>query len=376
MNKRAIKPLKLRFGARYAFCAGAPFSLIICEDFIMSDKKLFVLGLGIALSLGLAVGCDDDDSKDADNGSGETTAEEGYLATCKKPDAKTPIYVEDDPVRSKIEAATYLAQYCSIPEYYTKDEFQNATVADQGIGASCFCFGKDCEYMKYERPEVGGIASQNEAYRAKYKLQQAMFGCDGVPETHNGAVRTCFRSSEVANIKPAIYFPYGTCALAMSQCNVEIEKNNVKAADGTIDQTKTAAQQKTSRDTICGFATFGDPSIGGEGADNAAYAEKLSEFTSCPSGDVLIDFVMPIEVTLMNSYADLNVRACFQGCKQDSDCHGFGVYDPIVKKQSGTKCVTVENASGAKAGVCFDPATVTGVEDSMRLVDAGNFAQE
>ncbi len=78
----------------------------------------------------------------------------------------------------------------------------------------------------------------------------------------------------------------------------------------------------------------------------------------------------------MNSYADLKIRACFQGCKQDSDCHGFGVYDPIVKKQSGTKCVTAENASGEKAGVCFDMATIAGVEDSMQLVDAGNFAQE
>ena len=29
-----------------------------------------------------------------------------------------------------------------------------------------------------------------------------------------------------------------------------------------------------------------------------------------------------------------------------------------------------------KAGVCFDMASVVGVEDTMKLIDAGNFAKE
>ena len=82
-------------------------------------------------------------------------------------------------------------------------------------------------------------------------------------------------------------------------------------------------------------------------------------------------------MTVFDAHADLNIRACFQRCKEDSDCHGFGVYDPVVKKQSGTKCQTVTDKDGVKkAGVCFDMASVAGVEDTMKLIDAGNFAKE
>lgn len=347
------------------------------EESTMKNNSWLILGLSIVLSMGFATACDDDSDVGGNGGNGsQTTADQGYLSTCKAPGPRDVVYPEGAEKRSKEEAAIYLAGLCKIPEYYTKDEFLNATDEQQGIGAPCFCFGKNCEYMKYERPEVGGVQAQNDEYYKKEKMQQAMFGCDGVPETHNGAVRTCFRSSEVEKILPSIYFPFGTCALAMSKCDVDIAKNEVKGADGSVDAAKTEAKKKTSHDTICGFATFGDPSKG-EGAANTAYDDNIKEFTSCPSGAVLIDFVMPIEVTVFDAHADLNIRACFQGCKEDSDCHGFGVYDPVVKKQSGTKCQTVTDKDGVKkAGVCFDMASVVGVEDTMKLIDAGNFAKE
>lgn len=335
----------------------------------MKKNEWLFWSISIAFAMGLATACSDDDGSGGKDE--QTTADEGYLATCKRP---TQVYVEGEALRSKSEAANYLAQSCKIPEYFTTDEFLNATTQEQGIGASCFCYGLDCEYMKYERPEVGGIQAQNEKYYEDRDLQQAMFGCDNVKETHNGAVRTCFRSSEVSGILPSIYFPLGTCALAMSKCNVDIPKNDVKDGD-VVNEEKTAEQRKKSRDTICGFATFGDPSMG-EGAENTAYEKNVDKFIECPSGDVLVDFVMPIEVTGLNAYADLNIRACFQGCKEDSDCHGFGIYDPVVKKQSGTKCQTVTNSKGEKAGVCFDMATVKGVEDKMQLVHAGEFGKE
>lgn len=357
------------------------------EESTMKNNSWLILGLSIALSMGFATACDDDIDDNGDvggnggNGS-QTTADQGYLSTCKAPGPRDVVYPEGAEKRSKSDAATYLAGLCRIPEYYTKDEFlkapkvefENATAEQQGIGAPCFCFGKNCEYMKYERPEVGGVQAQNDEYYKKEKMQQAMFGCDSVQETYKGAVRTCFRSSEVERILPSIYFPFGTCALAMSKCDVDIAKNEVKGADGSVDAAKTEAKKKTSHDTICGFATFGDPSKG-EGAANTAYDDNIEEFTSCPSGDVLIDFVMPIEVMVFDAHADLKIRACFQGCKEDSDCHGFGVYDPVVKKQSGTKCQTVTNKAGEKAGVCFDMATVAGVEDTMQLISAGNYAK-
>lgn len=330
------------------------------------NKKWLFLGLGLCASLGLATACsDDDDEQEAP----VEPPKEGYASTCR---AVQVTYPDDAPTRDKKTAAEYLTSVCKLPEYFVSEEFQSAKNEDQTIGASCFCYGESCNYMGYERPEVGGIASEN----AKERLQTAMFGCDAVPETYNGAVRSCFRSSEVDGILPAIYFPNGACALAMSKCNVEIEKNNVKNDDGTLDQVKTLAQQTKSSQTICGFATFGDPAYGSR-AKNDAYAKNIDVFTSCPNGEVLIDFVMGIEVTALESYADLDIRACFQGCKQDSDCHGAGIFDPIVQKQSNTKCQTVVSADGAKkAGVCFDMATVKGVEKTMVLVDAGNYSIE
>lgn len=328
-----------------------------------SLKNILLLAAGMGLSLGFVAGCDDTD--DGDSNGESFVVPEGYLSTCQPKQSGTTYCSKDDakagkvcsvadPKRSKKEAADYLAGICKLPEYYTTESFLNVSDAEQVFGSPCFCYGNGCEYMGYERPEVGGTPSYTD------KGQLEMFGCNGVPETYQGAVRSCFRSSEVDGIKPAIYFPQGTCALAMSKC--------------TTDPGDTHSSQ-----TICSFAVFGDPKYGTK-ADNNAYDSMIGEFKTCPEGSngVLIDFQMPISIEDLGAHAVLDIRACFQGCREDSDCHGTGVYDPIVQRQSNTRCLPVQNEDGTeKAGICFDPESVKDAKDfghdGFKLVNAGNF---
>ena len=302
-------------------------------------RKPFALFGALALICGLSFACDENSDDTEEN---EVQKGEGFAESCTP---LGPKETTDFSYTTKAGAAQYLVDICKLPEYFTSSEFQNAKTEDQGIGATCFCYGKNCSYMGYERPE-----------------QTTLYGCDGIPEVYNGAQRSCFRSSNVSNIKPSIYFPQGACSLAMSKCRPDNE---------------------AARQTICGFATFGDPAYGKEAA-NTAYDQKIAEFVDCPNGEVLLDFVMNISINGLSCEdkptcdASLDIRACFKGCNTDADCHGAGDtnFDTVVQEYSQTKCVEAQNKDKTqKAKVCFDMRTVAGT-DGITLVNPGNYAVE
>lgn len=275
-----------------------------------------------------------EDNADNDHGYSATCTPIDYDAEDDNPNNDMPDWTMKN--ASKRDIVDYLVSVCRLSTYFQTDEFLNRAAADQGIGSQCFCYGQFCEMVGYERPE-SQVTPSSEA-----NVYGTLFGCDGVTD-YKGAQKSCFRTSTVENIKPKIYFPNGTCSLAMSKCTPETDN---------------------AEDSICSFAKFGDYS-------------KLDTFTACPNmEEVLVDFVMPIEVGGgVNAKARLDVRACFKGCKTDADCHAVGVYDPIEGAQSQTKCVELSNDAGEKAGICFDMRTVEGVEQDMKLVHRGKWAR-
>ena len=327
----------------------------------MAFSKQFALSMIAALSF-MACGmtaCDDDEG---DNNNTSTTTpttntpncskgKQGFLATCECLD-KTADYT----LKDKKSVADYLAGICRLSEFFTKDEFQNTPVEEQKIGANCFCYGRNCAMNGYERPELQDNSKETKGM---------IYGCDGVPEEYNGAIRGCFRSTNIPTIKPQIYFPNGTCALAMSKCTPSEE-----CSPGMDDENCTPEIAKhRNNETICGFATFG--------------TYNPENFTSCPddSNGVLIDFVMNIEIIDLGRKAKLDVRACFQGCHTDEDCKGAGIYDPITQEQSQYKCVETDPAVsgeyvGKKARVCFDRRTIKDADSGIVLVNPGNYLVE
>lgn len=257
------------------------------------------------------------------------------------------------------EITDYLVSRGTIDSYFQDEKFTGQTKEEQNIGNACFCYGPQCDYAGYERPELQTeMVTRNGAKVQAGKL----FGCDGVPEEYNGAIRGCFRTSDVKNIKPAIYFPYGTCALVMSKCTP-----SEKCYDGfDTDVTCTPEVAKLRNEkTICGFAKFGD-------------YDQVDSFTSCPSEDVLLDFVMNIHLAALGRAAKLDVRGCFPGCKEDTDCHGYGVNDPATNLPSQLKCMeTAPNADGTVAKVCFDQRSIQDTDTKvLTLVNPGKWAVE
>ena len=323
----------------------------------MSNFKRFLSVLSsIALASCMVMGCDEEPSEGDNNNTnnentdnnndstgGDTNTDHGYSATCKPLDYDAE---DDDPNNdmpdwskknaNKKDIVDYLVGVCRLSTYFQTDEFLNRAPKDQGIGSQCFCYGQFCEMVGYERPESQTTPA------TEANVHGTLFGCDAVTD-FKGAQKSCFRTSDVENIKPKIYFPNGTCALAMSKCTPQTEN---------------------AEDSICSFAKFGD-------------YEKLNEFTECPNmEEVLVDFVMNIEVAGgVDAKARLDVRACFKGCETDADCHATGVYDPIEGAKSQTKCVEISN-NEAKAGICFDMRTVQGVEKDMKLVHPGGWGLE
>ncbi len=252
----------------------------------------------------------------------------GYSESCKCLTEAT-----DWTKSGKKDIVDYLVNICKLSTYYQQDKFMSLAEDKQNIGSSCFCYGPRCNFAGYERPELQ--KSNNDAI---------LYGCDAVPEDYNGAIRSCFRSNHIEAIKPAIYFPFGACALAMSSCT---PSNECPTDDNDCTPEKAI---ELNEKTICSFATFGD------------YSQK-DEFTSCPSDDVLLDFAMNIELKSLGRKAKLDVRGCFQGCKTDADCHGAGVFDPITQEQAEFKCTETDAATsgefaGKKAKVCFDRRTI------------------
>ena len=291
--------------------------------------------------------------------SGSGNAKPGFLSTCR-PTNKETNWTKSD----KREIAEYLASLCKIGESFLDESFLEQPVEEQNIGNSCFCYGKQCNYAGYERPELqpGFVKDANGKDTAN--VAGMLFGCDNVPEEYHGAVRSCYRSSNVANIKPAIYFPQGVCALSMSKCTPSDECTAFDK-EGCTPESAIEANNKT----ICGFAKFG--------------TYQPEKFTECPViggvQSVLVDFLMNISIATLGRSAKLDVRVCFQGCKTDSDCHGYGVYDPLVQEQSQTRCVKTEprEGDGVVAGVCFDMRTIENADPPvLTLVHPGDWAMD
>lgn len=289
---------------------------------------------------------------------GGGNAKPGFLSTCRSSNKETNWTKSE-----KREITEYLAGLCKIGETFLDEDFIEQPVDEQNIGNSCFCYGKQCNYAGYERPELQPGFVKDANGKDTVNVAGMIIGCDNVPEEYHGAVRSCFRSSNVANIKPAIYFPQGSCALAMSKCTPSDECTSFDKA-GCTPESAIEANNKT----ICGFAKFGE--------------YQPEKFTECPViGDnqsVLVDFVMNISIATLGRKAKLDARVCFPGCKTDSDCHGYGVYDPLVQEASQTRCVKTEpNGDGVVAGVCFDMRTVQDATPPvLTLVHPGDWAMD
>ena len=282
-------------------------------------KRIFAVVSAMALASSLCIACDDDDKKDD---GGETVIKKvndsGETVTCKE-----TIEIDYDKT-SKSDIVDYLISVCRLSPYFKTDTaFINS---DQTIGSPCFCYGPDCELAGYERPEQGKI-----------------FGCDNV-QAVEGAVPICLRSSSVDNVKPAIYFPNGMCALALSKCTT------VSDASGYI----------------CGFAKFGNfytPDANGRLQGDEKADEETAKFTEagCPEGSAMVKFEMNIEVEIVAGNpktAKLDVTGCFKSCNTDSDCR-TGEYDYILQDKGQIKCTEARpNEAGEKARVCFDERTV------------------
>lgn len=318
-------------------------SMIVVTFYGDMMKFTFTRALALVSTFSLVammtLGCDSDD----DNDSSKPTGTDWSMTTKKS-------------------SAEYLNSVGKLDAYFTQDAFQNATTEEQKIGATCYCYGPQCNYAGYERPELQTeMVSRNDGEYQAAKI----YGCDGVDESYHGAIRSCFRSSDVANIEPAIYFPLGTCGLTMSYCipgdvcDPEYDCIGQKQADGTYPEnccTSETAIEKNN-DTICGFARFGTYT----GTTQAEYDTAAADFkeAGCPDGQVMLDFEINIKLTTLARYAKLLVRGCFQGCEQDSDCAGYNITDPITQEASQLKCIQTDpDANGKKANVCFDRRTV------------------
>lgn len=363
------------------------------EDMSLEMKRYLLLGSAIAMAACMTTGCYDEaeygdsstynitanaqsasqntsapvntqpnhsstqDNEGSVNAPVGGNAKPGFLSTCRSTNKETNWTKSD-----KREITNYLAGLCKIGESFLDDSFIEQPVEEQTIGNSCFCYGKQCNYAGYERPEFqpGYVKDSNGKDTAN--VAGMIIGCDNVPESYNGAVRSCFRSSNVANIKPAIYFPQGTCALSMSKCTPSDECTSFDK-EGCTPESAMEANNKT----ICGFAQFGE--------------YQPEKFTECPVIDgvqsVLTDFLMNISIATLGRKAKLDIRVCLPGCKTDSDCHGYDVFDPLVQEQSQTRCVrtAARKEDGVTAGVCFDMRSIEEADPPvLTLVHPGDWA--
>lgn len=322
------------------------------------DKQLaFSMLTALALVTCGMTACTDEEEEN-DNGSNSQTQQStkndncnkgklGFAETCECLKTTT-----DWTKEGKKSIAEYLASICKLSTFFTEDDFQNKTVEEQGIGANCFCYGKNCSMAGYERPELQNSDGE-------------LYGCDNVPKEFNGAIRSCYRSTSIPSIRPKIYFPNGMCALTMSKCTPSEECSPDYDPE---DCTPEYAKEKNEA-TICSFAKFGE--------------YKPESLTACPEGSnsVLVDFVMNIEIITLGRKAKLDVRGCLPGCNTDADCKGYGVYDPITQEQSQLKCIETDAAMsgeyvGKKAKVCFDRRTVEDTDFGIVLVNPGNYLVE
>ena len=313
------------------------------------------------LASGLAVGCGDDDDDDNGGGSGKPGANV-YKTQCGDTKHQTNFNYSDEK-----EIVDYLVSICELDKFYQDPKFLNSAESDQKLGAACFCYGPTCNYAGYERPELNSTLYTIKGETKKVQSAK-IFGCNGIPADYQGAIRSCFRSSAVDGIEPAIYFPNGSCALTMSEC-LPTETCDPRDSDCLKAEDQKEYARKLNEDTICSFARFGTYT-----GDFQTAAQKFKE-AGCPDKQVMLDFVMNINLIKLKSSARLNVRGCFQGCETDADCHGYNVHDPIINEQSQLKCVTTkpDDETGNSAKVCFDKRSVefTDAKDII-FVDTGD----
>ena len=324
-----------------------------------ATNVLLILALATGLSLNLtACGGDDDDNGTENNGGDNNGGDnnggtnnnggddktdqkdaEGFLvplsenaATATNREGCETIRQVDYSFTALNEIVNYFVNACRVSEYFLFPEFRDSK---QEIGDPCFCYGEDCRYAGYERPEI-----------------EKIIGCDNVKTSIPGVVKGCFRSTDARknHINPVIYFPQGMCTLMMAHC-----------------------EELTSgaRDGICNFAEFGD------------YSHK-DEFTVCPAGSALSDFIMPIEVALSvenPEKAKLHARLCLPKCNTDADCHGAGTYDALLGETSQTHCIDVsdkckdDSATVQPAKVCFDQRMIDQSEIGVCVVNNGESAE-
>ena len=295
----------------------------------------------IALATQFCAACDDNDDNGKNNNQGNFETRKVSETETIQCSPLAPGEEIDFSIKEEKSIIDYLISICSLSTYFQNSEtYKNST---QNIGSPCFCFGEDCEEAGYERPEQGPI-----------------IGCNNVQPIEK-AVPICLRSSRLELVKPAIYFPNGMCAVAISKCT-------------PLDDSK----------YICGFAKFGSlytkdangRLVGDENAD-----EEIAKFKAadCPDGTVMVEFEMNISVTIGETRrATLDVIGCFPGCHTNDDCR-TGEYDFKLQEKGRVHCMTAEPSifaghEGEKANVCFAEDTVEDSSIGIRTIKAYDFA--
>ena len=323
---------------------------------MLSLKRVISLIASLSLAAFGMVACDDEESNNDQNKQITKNVTETETLTC------TEVEGTKDFSKSGEEMMQYLIDHCLLSTYFRTEAF---TGSSQKLGSPCFCYGDKCEMAKYERPEQGKI-----------------YGCDNVkaiPEF--GMVPICLRSSEFKSIEPALYFPNGMCALAVSACETINDPGCAKYPNGN----KTCEGVPTSEEDpvngvdpyICGFGVFGSPEkiTSGVNFNNDEAKTKIQQI-ECPEGNVLAQFMMDIKVKTgaEPSESMLDVVGCFQGCHSDADCR-VGEYDFKLQAPGQIKCTkTRPNTEGVSAGVCFDIRTVEHSNIGITALKPGDFA--
>lgn len=320
----------------------------------MSLKRVLSLIVSVSLASCCMVACDDEDSNNKDE-----------VKTLKISDTETltctPLTDQTDYSKSDASAADYLIEHCKLSSYFKSEAF---TGSDQKLGSPCFCYGKDCEKAGYQRPEQGKI-----------------FGCDNVKAQPDfGMVPICLRSSRFDTIDPALYFPNGLCALAVSACETLNDPSCAKKGERNCSDVPTPEQDPVNGVTpyICSFGIFGNPDklTSDVNFSNDSAKDKIEQI-ECPDNHVLAQFMMDIKVKINEndpSESMLDVVGCFKGCHTDADCR-TGEYDFILQEPGAVKCTkTRPNKDNVSAGVCFDIRSVEHSNIGITAIKPGDYA--
>ena len=322
---------------------------------MFSLKRVVSLTALLSLASCCLVACDDD-SNDGDKDDTKTlNVSETETLSC------TPLAGTTDFSKSGDAAMEYLIEHCELSTYFKTEAY---TGADQKLGSPCFCYGKDCKEAGYQRPEQGTI-----------------YGCDNVkPIPEYGMVPICLRSSRFATIEPALYFPNGLCALAVSACETLNDPSCEKQGNRTCSGVHTPEEDPENgvEPYICSFGVFGSPDkiTNDVNFSSEESKAKIAQF-ECPDNQVLAQFMMDIKVKINPSDPSesmLDVIGCFKGCHTDDDCR-MGEYDFILQEPGQIKCTkTRPNKDNVSAGVCFDIRTVEHSSIGITAINPGDYA--